>query len=152
MATILDFANRMSLVHHLRHAVKLFREENLMSTLPPNWTGQASRSLRNRVREMLDNALEFPGEWASLPPLRTKARYHPNMKHDYSGYVGVFEVHAGPYQAPFKTTFCPLSHRSNLEETLFRSCTGELRSMSPGREAENFVESLIVDDELDHMP
>ncbi len=122
-----------------------------MSTLPLNWTGQASHSLRNRVREMVDNALEFPGEWAYLPPLNTRVRYHPNRKDEYTGYTGVFEAYAGPYQAPFKTSFGPLTHRANLEETLFRSCTGELRSMSPSKEAEDFVNRLIVDDELDHM-
>jgi hypothetical protein len=73
------------------------------------------------------------------------------MKHPHYGSTGVFEVYAGPYQAPFRTTFVPTGNTSDLEEYLFRSFTGELRSEGYSRENEAFVERLIVDDELDHM-
>ena len=73
------------------------------------------------------------------------------MKHPYFGTTGVIEVYAGPYQAPFKTTFIPAGDTSDLEEYLFRSFTGELRSEGRSREIEAFVDRLIVDDELDHL-
>jgi hypothetical protein len=73
------------------------------------------------------------------------------MKHPYDGSIGVFEVYAGPYQAPFKTSFVPAAYRSNLEETLFRSFTGELRTKGNSSESEEFIERLIIDDELDHI-
>lgn len=118
--------------------------------LPSNWTGQASKSLRARVRDMVNNALEHPDEWAYLPPLKTRVCYRPRMKHPYDGSLGLFEAYIGPYQAPFKTMQYPHSNRSGLEESLFRSCTGELRSEG-GRLYQDFVEGLIVDDELDHL-
>ena len=121
----------------------------MQGKLPINWTGQAARSLRARVRDMVDNALKHPDEWAYLPPLRTRVRYPPRMKHRYDGSLGMFEAFAGPYQAPFRNMEYPPSNRSGLEEALFRSCPGELRY--GGVSYENFVEGLIVDDELDNL-
>ena len=103
------------------------------------------------MSEMVDNALSFPDEWATLPPLSTRLCFHPKMKHPYDGSLGMFEAYVGPYQAPFKNMQYPPSNRSGLEESLFRSCTGELRTHRSSKEFVDFVDRLIVDDELDHL-